>query len=80
MSNRRRRAARFTRVRRARRVPSGSEENGDGYRNPAISNKGEQKFGHRFLHHSHDFNLALQLPFCFEVRTLSGGLVSSTPE
>ena len=24
--------------------------------------------------------LALQLPFCFEVRTLSDGLVSSTPE
>jgi hypothetical protein len=24
--------------------------------------------------------LALQLPICFEVRTLSGGLVSSTPE
>jgi hypothetical protein len=24
--------------------------------------------------------LALQLPICFEVRALSGGLVSSTPE
>ncbi len=24
--------------------------------------------------------LALQLPFCFEVRTLGCGLVSSTPE
>jgi hypothetical protein len=24
--------------------------------------------------------LALQLPFCFEMRTLSGGLVSSTPK
>ena len=24
--------------------------------------------------------LALQLPTCFEMRTLSGGLVSSTPE
>jgi hypothetical protein len=24
--------------------------------------------------------LALQLPFCFEMRALSGGLVSSAPE
>jgi hypothetical protein len=26
-----------------------------------------------------DIILALQLPFCFEVRALSGGLMSSTP-
>jgi hypothetical protein len=26
------------------------------------------------------FDLALQLPFCFEVRTLSDRLVSSAPE
>jgi len=26
-----------------------------------------------------DDSLALQLPFCFEVRALSGGLMSSTP-
>jgi hypothetical protein len=26
------------------------------------------------------FDLALQLPFCFEVRALSNRLVSSTPE
>ena len=26
------------------------------------------------------FSLALQLPFCFEVRALSGGLVSPAPE
>ena len=26
------------------------------------------------------FDLALQLPICFEVGALSGGLVSSTPE
>jgi hypothetical protein len=27
-----------------------------------------------------EFDLALQLPTCFEMRTLSGGLVSSAPE
>jgi len=26
------------------------------------------------------FNIALQLPICFEVRALSGSLVSSAPE
>ena len=26
------------------------------------------------------YDLALQLPFCFEVRALSGGLVSPAPE
>ena len=36
------------------------------YRHPAILNN------RRYL--------ALQLPFCFEVCALSGGLVSSTPE
>ena len=30
--------------------------------------------------HKRDFRLALQLPFCFEVGSLSGRLMSSTPE
>lgn len=31
-------------------------------------------------HAVRELSLALQLPFCFEVRPLSCGLVSSTPE
>jgi len=34
----------------------------------------------RFLKRASGGGLALQLLFCFEVRALGGGLVSSTPE
>jgi hypothetical protein len=36
--------------------------------------------GHRDPDEVTECGLALQLPICFKVRALSGGLVSSTPE